>query len=305
LTGFNHKENVLRLLKKVLYYLLVLEQLISGQPMMDYAYHHIYAESQNGNPKSCKVYDTKDNFTAFVQGLLAALALASLYLKRMNETPRRKFLTWWFDVSKQAIGATYAHFLNMVIAAVINDNVRGDYDLDDQCAWYAINFLIDTTLGLFLSVILLRLMNKEAKKRQWESLINSGVYIGEDAILHWLHQLLSWIAILSLVKVMLIFILWIFSPFLALVGDILFKPIQSNIRLELMFVMIFFPGFLNVFYFWIADGYLKAGSEHSCAHENNHKEDRKSLQEESFVYHGGEITEECDYSLGTKRRFNY
>ena len=31
----------------------------------------------------------------------------------------------------------------------------------------------------------------------------------------------------------------------------------------------FFPGFLNVIYFWIADGYLKASSEHAGAHGND------------------------------------
>ena len=50
----------------------------------------------------------------------------------------------------------------------------------------------------------------------------------------------------------------IFSQMLAFVGSILFFPLQFNIRVELLFVMIFFPGFLNVIYFWIADSYLKA-----------------------------------------------
>lgn len=245
--------------------------------------------------KSCKVYDMDDNFTAFVQGLLAALALASLYLKRMNESPRRKFMTWWLDVSKQGIGASYAHCLNMIIAAVISDNVRGEYVLDDQCAWYAINFIIDTTLGLFLSVVFLRLLNQVATKRHWGSLINTGVYVGEDAMLHWLHQLFSWVAILSVVKLLLTFILWLFSPLLAVVGDYLFKPLQSNIRVELLFVMIIFPGFLNIFYFWIADGYLKAGEEHSGAHESDDPNDGvQGSPESSFAYHGEEISTESN-----------
>jgi hypothetical protein len=45
----------------------------------------------------------------------------------------------------------------------------------------------------------------------------------------------------------------------------------------LLFVMIFFPGFLNVIYFWIADSYLKADSEHAGAHEHDERgmEDKK------------------------------
>ena len=50
-------------------------------------------------------------------------------------------------------------------------------------------------------------------------------------------------------------------------GAILFKPLQSNIRFELLFVMIFFPGVLNIIYFWITDSYLKAGGKHPDLHE--------------------------------------
>lgn len=64
--------------------------------------------------RSCKVYDNDDFFTIFVQLLLAAFALGSLYLKRMREVPRRTFSTWALDVSKQGVGACYAHVCNMV-----------------------------------------------------------------------------------------------------------------------------------------------------------------------------------------------
>ena len=64
--------------------------------------------------KYCKVYDSEDFFTVFVQMLLAIFALLSLWFKRQGETPRRKFRTWFLDVSKQGVGAVYAHICNMV-----------------------------------------------------------------------------------------------------------------------------------------------------------------------------------------------
>jgi hypothetical protein len=64
--------------------------------------------------KVCKVYDSDDFFTVFVQLLLAFCALLSLWFKRQSEVPRRKFMTWFLDVSKQGLGACYAHVLNMV-----------------------------------------------------------------------------------------------------------------------------------------------------------------------------------------------
>lgn len=64
--------------------------------------------------KVCKVYDKEDFFTVFVQMLLALFALLSLWFKRQSEKPRRKFRTWFLDVSKQGLGACYAHVCNMV-----------------------------------------------------------------------------------------------------------------------------------------------------------------------------------------------
>jgi len=213
----------------------------------------------------CKVYDTDDFFTAFVQILLALIALFSLFVKRQNEVPRRAFMTWWLDVSKQGFGAVYVHCLNMATASIISHNVRGDVELEDQCAWYAINYFFDTTVGLFLSLVFLQYALGEAKRRNIESLMHSGVYDGPDGMKHWWHQLIFWVVILSICKIILLLLLWAFSPALALLGLFLFKPLEGNNQLELVFVMIILPGVLNVFYFWIADGYLKDNTEEEAA----------------------------------------
>ena len=62
----------------------------------------------------CLVYDSDDWFTIFVQLFLAFAALMSLWIKRQNEIPKRKFRTWFLDCSKQGVGAVYAHICNMV-----------------------------------------------------------------------------------------------------------------------------------------------------------------------------------------------
>jgi hypothetical protein len=219
------------------------------------------------NDDYCKVYDAEDTFTGWVQVVLAFFALSSLYIKRQNEIPRRKFRTWFLDVSKQGFGAVYAHFMNMFIAAVLSDNVRGDYELKDQCAWYATTFFIDTTLGLVISVFLLHLVADLANKYEWTTLMVNGVYEGPDGLRIWRDQLISWMLILTVVKFVIILILWVFSPLLAVMGDFFFRPLQGNVHFELLFVMILFPGIMNFFYFWIADGYLKATPDHPEAHE--------------------------------------
>ena len=221
--------------------------------MADYSGAYEYT-SENS---VCEIYSSDDAFTIFVQALLAFIALVALWIKRMNETPRREFLTWFLDVSKQAFGACYAHVLNMVISALIADNV-GSTMLNDQCAWYAINYVIDTTLGLVITIFLLNALEKVANDRDWTSLKDSGVYVGREGMIHWIHQMVAWIIILTLVKFLVCLFMWVFATPLAYIGQVLFEPLQSNIRFELLFVMIFFPGILNIIYFWITDSYLKS-----------------------------------------------
>lgn len=142
----------------------------------------------------------------------------------------------------------------------------------DECAWYAVSFVVDTTVGLLFSLVLLGILNGEAKKRGWKTLEHSGAYDrGGDADRSagryriWCHQVLAWLIILTLVRGWNLLFLWIFSPWLARVADFLFSPIQADIRFELLFVMIIFPGVLNLFYFWIADHYLKADGSSSAS----------------------------------------
>ena len=220
----------------------------------------------------CKVYDKADFFTVLVQILLGVAALLSLYIKRLREVPRRTFYTWFLDVSKQGFGACYAHVLNMIIASVIA-NMNTTTTLDDQCAWYAISYLIDTTLGLVLAIAGLNLLDYTANRWDWTSLKNSGVYTGTTGFTHWLHQVAAWMFILTICKMIIFGVMVLSSNMLAWIGALLFKPLQGNIKFELVFVMILFPGLLNMIYFWIADSYLKADPQHSGAHEE--LEDKK------------------------------
>jgi len=239
--------------------------------------------------KVCKVYDSEDFFTVFVQLLLAFFALMSLWIKRQRETPRRKFRTWFLDCSKQGVGACYAHVLNMIIAAIIVNNGEGDNNsLNDQCAWYGITYLVDTTLGLILAIWGLKAIDYMANEWDWVSLKHSGVYEGVDGLFHWINQAVAWIVILTVAKVIIYYFMIWTSDGLAYFGGLLFSPLQGNIHFELLFVMIFFPGVLNVIYFWIADHYLKAGAEHASAHEEETLDTELAKKKASLLPEGEE-----------------
>jgi len=230
--------------------------------------------------RTCKVYDHNDFFTIFVQLVLAAAALGSLWLKREKEVPKRTFSTWALDVSKQGVGACYAHVCNMAIAAILSNQLEGETTLEDECAWYGLSYLIDTTLGLVLAIMFLRLQDKLAAKYNLTWIQHTGVYTGDTAYKHWAAQTTCWMIILTIVKIMIYYFMVFCSDMLAWMGSILFAPLQINIRFELLFVMIFFPGVLNVIYFWIADSYLKAGDEHAGAYEQKTDKEEALISEE-------------------------
>lgn len=83
--------------------------------------------------KTCRVYDSEDFFTVFVQMLLAAFALLSLWLKRESEKPKRKFRTWFLDISKQGVGACYAHVLNMVSWLFLAKHILSSLQVPARC----------------------------------------------------------------------------------------------------------------------------------------------------------------------------
>jgi hypothetical protein len=252
-------------------------------------YQYYYNGSDDG---VCMIYDRNDWFTLGVQLLLALAAVASLWWKRWREHPQRTFATWFLDVSKQALGAGYAHVLNMGIAAVISTNIRGDSVLEDQCAWYGMSYLIDTTLGLLLAILGLQYVERLANQYQWRPLMHSGVYVGDTALYHWTCQVGMWLFILIITKLILYLFMWLFSNPLAWIGTVLFAPFSGYKHVELLFVMIVFPGLLNVIYFWIADSYLKAADDQTEAyvHDESGLEDKKvSLMNEEEE---GEVEEQ-------------
>ena len=238
------------------------------------SYSSYYDGSDDG---VCMIYDKNDFFTVAVQLTLAIAAIASLWIKRLREHPQRTLITWFFDVSKQGFGACYAHVMNMFIAAVISENIRGENVLEDQCAWYGLSYLIDTTFGLLLAILGLQAIERLANKYQWKPLQHSGVYVGDTAWYHWSIQVVSWIVILTITKFIIYLFMWIFSSQLAWIGSTLFAPFSGYKHFELLFVMIFFPGILNVIYFWIADSYLKASDDQTEAyvHDETGLQDKK------------------------------
>ena len=94
-----------------------------------------------------------DFFSWCVQGILGISSILLLWMKRLNEKPKRESIVWALDVCKQCIGATFGHFLNIWLAGVF---ARATEPRGDACQWYLILFVGDTTVGVALNVLLLQ-----------------------------------------------------------------------------------------------------------------------------------------------------
>ena len=213
-----------------------------------------------------KVKETEDCnlFGAFgflVQFILAAAAFMVLIVKRYLEKPRRPWKIWWFDVSKQIIGAGVIHLLNLGLSHLLTS----EKDEADECVWYFVTLFLDCTLGTMFNWLIMLFCNYVITKFKWKMLI-SGMYF-EEYIKNskkkyrlipkmYFAQLGLWLVVTVLTKIFLLIFLAIFRSFFVLIGTYILKPF-TNAKLRIVMVMIIFPVILNGLYFWVCDNLLK------------------------------------------------
>lgn len=109
-------------------------------------------------------------FSVLIQLLLGVLAFSILIIKRFIEKPRRPWKIWWFDASKQIVSACVIHLLNLLLSAIFANS-----ESSDECVWYFLSVFMDCTLGVFLSYVLMWLVDGIVKTANWK-LLQSGLY---------------------------------------------------------------------------------------------------------------------------------
>ncbi|XP_062522837.1 store-operated calcium entry regulator STIMATE-like [Corticium candelabrum] len=183
-------------------------------------------------------------FGVVMQMFLALIAFSTLILKRLTEPVdrRRKWRIWFADSAKQGLAATLIHFLNIGFAK-LSDH--------DQCTWYFINYLLDSTVGLFIIFVLLKLIGRVADCRGWTAL-KSGDYGQKFNSRWWLAQCTVYLLIALVEKFIIIIMLQI--PFWDEVAKRIL-PIP-NARVKDAIVIVVVPFVVNVIMFWVVDSIL-------------------------------------------------
>nr|XP_022301715.1 store-operated calcium entry regulator STIMATE-like [Crassostrea virginica] len=194
----------------------------------------------------CNSGDLMGGLGLVVQAALAFLAFTSLIVKRYCEPiyERRPWKIWFFDASKQGFGAAVIHFANVFLA----DMFQGD-----PCTWYFVSFILDSTIGLVVIYIGLKLTQLVVHKLKWDSL-KFGEYGNPPACSTWVGQCALYILVMILEKILMT--LLIQFDFWKQVRTFLMSPFKDP-KVELVLVMFIVPLVVNAFIFWVVDNFLK------------------------------------------------
>ncbi|KAI1261018.1 vacuolar membrane protein-domain-containing protein [Xylariaceae sp. FL1019] len=221
-------------------------------------------------------------FALIVQLALGALALLSLVYKRWRERPQRPLKIWFFDASKQVFGSVLVHGANVFMSMLTSGRFSID-KLDsvavqatarfiprttempyvpNPCSFYLLNLAIDTTIGIPILILLLRILTALVSYtplgKPSES-IQSGNYGDPPKAWWWLKQSIIYFCGLFGMK-LCVLVIFLILPWISRVGDWALKWTEGNERLQIIFVMMLFPVIMNALQYYIIDSFIKAKS---------------------------------------------
>lgn len=199
-----------------------------------------------------------------VQGVLGLGALSTLAYKRQLETPRRPFLIWLLDTSKQAISSGVGHMQNVGLSELFL--VRMHVAPTSPCVWYLVNLVLDTTLGTGVAYFALRSAEAclsacadslaPSCAQPLLEMASTGHYGSPPSFLRWVSQTLLWLVVVTVAKaVVAAFVLAAALPLHA-AGLRTLSPLEPYPRTEVVTVMLVAPLVLNVIQLWIQDNFL-------------------------------------------------
>jgi len=206
------------------------------------------------SPAECQVL--AGFFGYVVQGLLFCFCCSTLVIKWYLEVPRRRFLVFCMDSSKQFCGAGVIHCLNMVCAILFSGHEDAKAD---ECAWYWVNIMIDTTFGVVVCWALLRASEKlfGYDSGHYGKTAATGIDWDNDPdYFKWMKQIAVWSGIVSTMKLFVVLIMWLGMSFWEKVSTAATHWIHDP-QTRLVFVMIVTPTCMNAFQFVVQDSFLK------------------------------------------------
>ncbi|OJD10733.1 hypothetical protein AJ78_08335 [Emergomyces pasteurianus Ep9510] len=199
-------------------------------------------------------------FALLVQAALGAIALLSLVYKRWRERPQRPVKVWAFDVSKQVFGSVLLHLANLLASMFSAGQipVTATYQ-PNPCSYYLLNLGIDTTFGIPILILLLRILNRAALYTPLANppeSIESGNYGDPPHAVWWFKQSLIYFFGLLCMKTCVVVLIHML-PFIVKIGDWALRWTEGNTAVQIFFVMLLFPVIMNAVQYYIIDIFIK------------------------------------------------
>ncbi len=254
---------------------------------------------EDENTGECKLLGP---FAVLVQAALGILALLSLVFKRWRERPQRPVKVWAFDASKQVLGSALLHLANLLmsmfsagqiqasLAKVAADTVRTtEVYQPNPCSFYLLNLAIDTTIGIPILIIILRVLNIGASYTPLANppeSIQSGHYGDPPRATWWLKQSMIYFFGLLGMKICVFFIFHLL-PWIGRVGDWALKWTEGNEAVQITFVMFIFPLIMNAIQYYVIDIFIKKKIEQEDDSE-------AGLHDGNESEHGGLLAQDDD-----------
>ena len=201
--------------------------------------------------KNCSLIITL--FLNIADILLAGFSFTILISKRKLEKKPRSHIVWMFDVSKQIIGGTLIHLINIASKTFIFKSYHNKH------IWNFVNFFIDSTLGVIIvsgsHIILCRLCTLYFGESSSCSKI--GYYGHPPNYRVWIKQLVPYLISLILSRIITFSILSESNSFLLILGEQSFFLLYPYPTFEFIIILILCPWILTTFKLWIFDFILK------------------------------------------------
>ncbi|WEW57969.1 hypothetical protein PRK78_003436 [Emydomyces testavorans] len=216
-----------------------------------------WAPKEGDNNGRCELLGP---FSLVVQAALGGLALLVLVYKRWKERPQRPVKVWAFDVSKQVVGSVLLHLANLLASMLSAGEipVTATYE-PNPCTYYLLNLGIDTTLGIPILILILRVLNRAALYTPLANppeSIESGNYGDPPNAIWWLKQSIIYFFGLVGMKTCVVVIIHLL-PFIVQLGDWALRWTEGNTAVQIIFVMLLFPVIMNAIQYYIIDIFIK------------------------------------------------
>jgi len=191
-------------------------------------------------------------------GAVVVVIISTLVFKKWKEGPRRPWLEFILDSSKQLAGVQWAHELNGLLLQAQNSNpaVGG-------CPQYLVGTMVDATFGVLVEYALLNTISFMLERADGDTRdFLTGDYRDEmnrPIPRAYIKQMAVWLGCVTGAK--LVIALCVYRLFFCLnsFAQLLLALVAWNRDLEVAFVMVVTPCSMGAVQVWLTDGFIQKG----------------------------------------------